>query len=577
MVEPATGTSLDTEVPTGDSTTTVKIVELKPDKGAKGVVLPPREEWPPVIRPALRGRVRVLEDHPLVGHKVKVVKKKSYPTTTRSKEPRPRKCQTTTATGVDKASSVGSPEMAQGILNQLLPLLNGWLRQNLEALGLKGPERMEIVEESTPPPTSRLATGQTQSAHPGPVTSGPPPPHSGNQKSQRQQPSAVVAGPVALPEQEWRTVLGRKERRREALKKPTLKEKGNKSAPVQGTGKKVPIVDRKASKGGDSQRKTSTTSSSKKRKPPRTAAVSLSCPQDQYSDAMRKAREAINLEEIGINILRPKRAANGALVLEIPGPDGATKAEALKNKLSEAFKNDEGVKVVVPTKMADIRLKDVVDPDDKEGLLAAIASVNGDKPDNIKIGPSRRTAGGLFSVLAQCPLVTANKMLEDGRIKIDWMTSRVELLPPRQARCFRCLEGGHVQINCKSPTDRSALCYHCSQPGHVARDCENPPRCEICQTVGRDSSHRMGGNACKTPSRKALKKMRKQSRSAVRGGPSPEVSGATPVPVRPDTGESRKEEMMEVEPAPPSPQILPKKKKLEMDREESDKRPRIHP
>lgn len=44
-------------------------------KGKKKVVLPPREEWPPVIRPAIQGRVKVLEDVPLDGHTVKVVNK----------------------------------------------------------------------------------------------------------------------------------------------------------------------------------------------------------------------------------------------------------------------------------------------------------------------------------------------------------------------------------------------------------------------------------------------------------------------------------------------------------------------
>lgn len=43
------------------------------DKKEK-TILPPMEEWPPAVRPAIQGRVKILEDRPLIEHKVKMVK-----------------------------------------------------------------------------------------------------------------------------------------------------------------------------------------------------------------------------------------------------------------------------------------------------------------------------------------------------------------------------------------------------------------------------------------------------------------------------------------------------------------------
>lgn len=74
-----------------------------------------------------------------------------------------------------------------------------------------------------------------------------------------------------------------------------------------------------------------------RRRPPRTAAVTLICPPEQYTQAMRVAKESIKLEELKIQTVRPKKAVTGALILEIPGPEGKKKANALKEKLETAL------------------------------------------------------------------------------------------------------------------------------------------------------------------------------------------------------------------------------------------------
>lgn len=72
------------------------------------------------------------------------------------------------------------------------------------------------------------------------------------------------------------------------------------------------------------------------------------------------AQEAIDLKDLGIEELRPKRAVTGAIVLEVPGPNGAEKASALKQKMEEVLKDQEGVRVARPVKMADLRVRDLL-------------------------------------------------------------------------------------------------------------------------------------------------------------------------------------------------------------------------
>lgn len=107
------------------------------------------------------------------------------------------------------------------------------------------------------------------------------------------------------------------------------------------------------------------------------------------------AREQIKLEDIGIQTLRLRKAITGALLLEITGPDGREKAILLNKKMEEALKNMEGVKVARPEKMAELRLKDVLDDTDTEEIRKVIVSVGGCRPNEIKFGTTRKSARGL--------------------------------------------------------------------------------------------------------------------------------------------------------------------------------------
>lgn len=75
------------------------------------------------------------------------------------------------------------------------------------------------------------------------------------------------------------------------------------------------------------------------RNPPRTAAVMITGRKENfsYAAALKKARDEISLEQLKIEGTKIRGAANGSMLIEVRGPDGQTKAKALR-KIERSFK-----------------------------------------------------------------------------------------------------------------------------------------------------------------------------------------------------------------------------------------------
>lgn len=234
------------------------------------------------------------------------------------------------------------------------------------------------------------------------------------------------------------------------------------------------------------------------KRPPKTAAVMLTCPEGQYAETIKRIRDSVQLEELGIQNVRPRRAITGAMIYEIGGEAANEKAYKLATKIRQATGEIEGVKVTVPTKKSELRLKDLDDAVDSEDVKRAVASAGCCTMEEIRVGPIRTAANGLGSVWIQCPVGTANKIAPPNKLRIGWTNVRVELLTDRPLQCFKCLELGHVQIKCPNTADRRGGCYRCGQANHKIRDCTAPPKCLTCLGKGLKSDHKTGGVACRS-------------------------------------------------------------------------------
>jgi len=116
----------------------------------------------------------------------------------------------------------------------------------------------------------------------------------------------------------------------------------------------------------------------------------VACPPGQYAETMRLARERVNIKELGIPELKPRRARTGALLLEIPGADGGLKASALADKLRVALGDREGVRISRPVKTAEMRVKDVEDSISAAEVAKALAAQGGCDIEEVALAPYDR-------------------------------------------------------------------------------------------------------------------------------------------------------------------------------------------
>ena len=214
-----------------------------------------------------------------------------------------------------------------------------------------------------------------------------------------------------------------------------------------------------------------------------------------YAEVLTEAKNRVNLASLGIERLKFRTAATGARILELPGDSGAEKANSLAAKLRETL-GEEMVRVHRPEKCAELRILDLDDSVTKEEVVKAAAKVGDCPPDTIKAGEIKRNLRGVGTIWLRCPVLTAKKLTEHGRLLVGWTSARVRLLEPRPLQCFRCLETGHVGAKCTAEVDRSDLCFRCGRPGHRAAHCSADPHCPICETAEKPANHRLGSNDC---------------------------------------------------------------------------------
>lgn len=289
--------------------------------------------------------------------------------------------------------------------------------------------------------------------------------------------------------------------------------------------------------GGNSTMPDSGGKSKRKRKrvrPPRSAAIVLTLSQDAakegrtYAGLLAEAKGKIDLSELGVESLRFKVAQTGGRILEVPGADGAAKADRLAEQLRTILPSQE-VRVSRPVKTAEIRLTGLDDSITEQEIVSAVGgSANNASQGSgqIKVGTIRRTPSGSGSTVVRCPIELARQVAAPGRLKIGWVSVRVQLLDARPLQCYRCLEKGHTSQRCQAEKDRSGRCYRCGELGHIANGCSAQPFCLVCKDQGKPAEHRCGGAACKaSPSRANKRGGRRVILPAAIG-----VSGAVPAP-----------------------------------------------
>lgn len=242
-----------------------------------------------------------------------------------------------------------------------------------------------------------------------------------------------------------------------------------------------------------------------RRRPPKSAAIAIKGKDENFSyrEALLKAREAIPAEDRDVDT-RVRRAANGALLIEVMGKGNSERANRLASHIRDVLKDEADVRR--PVRRARLRLSGMDDSVTKDEIVCTLSGVGECSYEEIKISELRLGYNGLYQTFAQLPLAAALRVANCGRVRMGWSSVRVDLLRERPSQCYKCWDFGHVRGLCRSSVDYTGRCFGCGGEGHTANACTAELRCLVCANRGDPSSHRIGSAACEAVRR--ARKMR---------------------------------------------------------------------
>ncbi|XP_017762078.1 PREDICTED: uncharacterized protein LOC108552173 [Eufriesea mexicana] len=216
---------------------------------------------------------------------------------------------------------------------------------------------------------------------------------------------------------------------------------------------------------------------------------------------MATARAKISLSEMGIEELRPRRAVNGGLLLEVGGPEGQ-KARVLATRMGEILEGT-GTKVTQSTKDCGVTSEEARGITPCE-VGTTLAKAGGCLATEVKAEDIRPSPSYLDSLWVRCP--HSQRPAMSWRPGVSWwaeVSAKVEVLAPRKLQCYMCLEFGHARQCCPNNVDRSALCFRCRAGDHSEKLCKTlAHKCPVCANLGRPAEHRLGGGQARSPAAK---------------------------------------------------------------------------
>nr|XP_012145702.1 PREDICTED: uncharacterized protein LOC100883183 [Megachile rotundata] len=367
-------------------------------------------------------------------------------------------CQMELVAAVPQHQHRSSPPMGLETLVSLLKKKVEDLTEEVRGRDKKKPaDRGE--KETQPKAPSRAASasrkgGNQVEVKKGPANPTPPPPPPA-------QPSTTEM---------WSTVVGRKARR-EAKKAEQPKTKTQATPKSNAPQKRVTAL-----------------------RPPRMAAVTLTVAQGAkvtYAEILLKARQAVDLAQMGIQDIKVRKAITGGIVIGLPGEESRRKATELADKLQRTF-TDGQVRVACPVKTGELRLVGLDESITPKDVAEALAKSGECQASDMKVGEIRQIANGMGTLWARYPLTALQKIEAARRVRVGWSSARIEILEARSLRCFRCLHKGHTARKCTEKEDRSGRCYTCGAEVHKAASCTNKLKCPLCSDLGRPYSHKLG-------------------------------------------------------------------------------------
>lgn len=208
--------------------------------------------------------------------------------------------------------------------------------------------------------------------------------------------------------------------------------------------------------------------------------VRVSAEGKSYVDMVKKLKEKVDIDQIGVRVTKIRKSDKGDLLLQVEG--GQAMASTLEKEIKSKI---EDVKVTT-RKLGTITIYVIgVDPTiSKEDVTHALAMETKLQEADINIKSIRKGKYDEQTIIAEIPKQQqVTDLIKRRKMRIGWtecgVRERIEV-----TRCFKCLEYGHRSWECTSQVDRSEECVKCGQKGHKGKDCTNRARCIKCNADG---------------------------------------------------------------------------------------------
>jgi len=155
-----------------------------------------------------------------------------------------------------------------------------------------------------------------------------------------------------------------------------------------------------------------------RKRPPKNAAMSIKLNPDSpsYADIIKRARDCVDLKQLGIINPRMHRAANDGVLIEIPGPEETVKADSLATRLREVIGESAPVSRLIVK--ADIRISGFDESVIKDELITIVTDVEGCLASDMRVGAFRQMRNSLNMTWVHCPLSATLKLARKSKINV---------------------------------------------------------------------------------------------------------------------------------------------------------------
>ncbi|CAI6374454.1 unnamed protein product [Macrosiphum euphorbiae] len=221
-----------------------------------------------------------------------------------------------------------------------------------------------------------------------------------------------------------------------------------------------------------------------------------------YADMVKKLKDEIDLETIGVEIKSVKRTKEDGIFMFVgKGTKAAEDVKKLKREIENVLGGDVVVKESSRPPLIEIR--GIGQEEKEEDVVSGICRY-GTIPEEVhvtKMGPSfGATQRALVSVSAEI----AGKIIATGRVLVGLISCGVRLKGKPVIRCYRCHGYNHRASTCRGH-DRRNLCMTCGGEGHLAKLCRSAPNCVLCKDIKRQADHYPGSGRCEAYRKARLK------------------------------------------------------------------------